>query len=99
MNSRSEESSEELIIVARTVKTRGLKGELVADLLTDFPERFERISVLWGVGAYGSTVIQAFKTPACRTKRLNIRPLSGWTRIQPCEARVPKFFQLDLGVP
>jgi 16S rRNA processing protein RimM len=53
MNSRSEESSEELIIVARTVKTRGLKGELVADLLTDFPERFERISLLWGVGPSG----------------------------------------------
>jgi 16S rRNA processing protein RimM len=53
MNSRSEESHEELIIVARTVKTRGLKGELVADLLTDFPERFERISVLLGIGPSG----------------------------------------------
>jgi 16S rRNA processing protein RimM len=47
------ENSEELIIVARTVKTRGLKGELVAELLTDFPERFEHVSRLQAVGANG----------------------------------------------
>jgi 16S rRNA processing protein RimM len=35
------DSSDSLIIVARAVRTRGLKGELLADLLTDFPERFE----------------------------------------------------------
>ncbi len=32
---------DELVVIAKTVRTRGLKGELVADLLTDFPERFE----------------------------------------------------------
>ncbi len=32
---------EELVVIAKTVRTRGLKGELVADLLTDFPERFD----------------------------------------------------------
>ena len=53
MNSPGEENHEELIIVARTVKTRGLKGELVAELLTDFPDRFERISQLQAVGANG----------------------------------------------
>jgi 16S rRNA processing protein RimM len=53
MNSSSEENHNELIIVARTVRTRGLKGELVADLLTDFPERFERISQLLGIGRGG----------------------------------------------
>ena len=53
MNSPDEESREELIMVARTVRTRGLKGELVAELLTDFPERFERISELQGIGPNG----------------------------------------------
>jgi len=53
MNPSSEESHKELIIVARTVRARGLKGELVADLLTDFPERFERISRLLGIGPGG----------------------------------------------
>ena len=53
MNPSSEESHKELIIVARTVRARGLKGELVADLLTDFPERFERITRLLGIGPSG----------------------------------------------
>ncbi|MCC6826552.1 MAG: 16S rRNA processing protein RimM [Acidobacteria bacterium] len=31
----------DLVAVAKAVRPRGLKGELVCDLLTDFPERFE----------------------------------------------------------
>ena len=42
-----------LIIVARAVKTRGLKGEIVADLLTDFPERFEGTQQLFAVAPDG----------------------------------------------
>lgn len=30
-----------LVAIARIARPRGLRGELVADLLTDFPERFE----------------------------------------------------------
>jgi len=33
--------SDDLVAVARIAKPRGLKGELAADILTDFPERFE----------------------------------------------------------
>jgi len=32
---------DDLVVIARIVKTRGLRGEAVADILTDFPERFE----------------------------------------------------------
>ena len=35
------EPGSELVLIARAVKTHGLKGEVVAELLTDFPERFE----------------------------------------------------------
>ena len=35
---------EELIAIARILKTRGIKGEVVAELLTDFPERFEGLT-------------------------------------------------------
>jgi len=35
--------SGELISVARIVRPHGLHGEVVADLLTDFPERFEQL--------------------------------------------------------
>lgn len=31
----------DLVLIARAVKTHGLKGEVVAELLTDFPERFQ----------------------------------------------------------
>lgn len=33
--------NEDLVAVAKLAKTRGLRGEIVADILTDFPERFE----------------------------------------------------------
>ncbi len=39
----------ELVAVARAVKTRGLRGEIVADLLTDFPERFDELEDLIAV--------------------------------------------------
>lgn len=40
----------ELVAVAKAVKTRGLRGEIVAELLTDFPERFEGLERLIAVG-------------------------------------------------
>lgn len=40
---------DDLILVAHIVKTRGLRGEVVADLLTDFPERFENLRSLIGL--------------------------------------------------
>ena len=39
---------EELVAIARIVKTRGIKGEVVAELLTDFPERFEGLTKVIG---------------------------------------------------
>lgn len=48
-------SPDALITVARATKTRGLKGELVADLLTDFPDRFEKVSRLFGVSPKGES--------------------------------------------
>ena len=53
MNSPDENDRQDLIIVARAVRPRGLKGELVAEVLTDFPERFEGIEELSGVGPSG----------------------------------------------
>jgi 16S rRNA processing protein RimM len=42
-------SAVELVIVARVAKARGLKGEVAADLLTDFPERFDLVEELIAV--------------------------------------------------
>ena len=38
--------SDDLIVIARAVRTHGLKGEIVAELLTDFPERFDDVDEL-----------------------------------------------------
>lgn len=40
---------EDLVAIANIVRTRGLKGEVVADILTDFPERFEGLTNVIGV--------------------------------------------------
>lgn len=45
---------DDLITVARIVKTRGLRGEVAADLLTDFPERFENLKSVVGVSTAGN---------------------------------------------
>src|SRR5262252_2458804 len=34
-------NAQDLIVVAHIAKVRGLRGEVVADLLTDFPDRFD----------------------------------------------------------
>jgi 16S rRNA processing protein RimM len=48
-----ETGSDDLIVIARAVRTHGLKGEIVAELLTDFPERFEDIDELIMVSPSG----------------------------------------------
>lgn len=40
---------EDLVAIAKTVRTRGIRGELVAALLTDFPERFEATEKVFAV--------------------------------------------------
>lgn len=50
MKSPRDETDADLIVVARAVRTRGLKGEIVAELLSDFPERFKHISAVFAVG-------------------------------------------------
>jgi 16S rRNA processing protein RimM len=42
-------ASDELVAVAKIVKPRGLKGEAVADVLSDFPDRFESLEFVTAV--------------------------------------------------
>jgi len=46
--------ADDLIVVARVVRTRGLRGEVVADLLTDFPGRFEALESVIAIAPDGS---------------------------------------------
>jgi len=44
--SAGSENNDDLVAVARVVRTRGLRGEVVAELLTDFPQRFNGLDRL-----------------------------------------------------
>ena len=50
-----------LVAVARVAKTRGVRGEVVANLLTDFPERFDRLEELVAVGPAGERELLAIE--------------------------------------
>jgi 16S rRNA processing protein RimM len=41
--------NEDLVAVAKLARVRGLRGEIVADVLTDFPERFEDLELVTAV--------------------------------------------------
>ena len=45
----------DLVAIAKLVKTRGLRGEILADVLTDFPERFENLEKVFAVAPGGET--------------------------------------------
>lgn len=44
---------DDLVAIAKIVRTRGLKGEVVAEILTDFPERFEGLKDITAVRKSG----------------------------------------------
>ncbi len=44
---------EDLVAIANIVRTRGLKGEVVADVLTDFPDRFASLDTVTAIRESG----------------------------------------------
>lgn len=54
-------AGEELVAVAKVLRTRGVRGEVVAELLTDFPERFEGLESLIGVSPKGQRAVLALE--------------------------------------
>jgi len=46
--------ADDLIVVARVARTRGLRGEVVADLYTDFPGRFDGLDHVIAIAPDGS---------------------------------------------
>ena len=48
------EAADDLIVVARVARTRGLRGEVVADLYTDFPGRFEDLDSVIAIAPDGN---------------------------------------------
>ena len=61
MSSLEGDIEESLVSVARAVRARGLKGEIVADLLTDFPERFDGVDRLIALSPSGERTVVELK--------------------------------------
>jgi len=56
-------------VVARILRARGNKGEVAAELLTDFPERFAKLDEVFVGGAEGSTGPRRTKLKSCWLSR------------------------------
>jgi 16S rRNA processing protein RimM len=95
MNSPSQESRDDLIIVARAVRTRGLKGELLADVLTDFPERFDEVSQLTGVSTSGECKLLELENHWFQNDRMVLK-FAGYDSIESAKALVGYEFGLPL---
>lgn len=88
------EGEEPLIIVARAVRARGLKGEIVADVLTDFPERFNDISRLIGIGPTGDRKRLELENHWFQKERVVLK-FAGCDNIETAETLIG----YELGVP
>jgi 16S rRNA processing protein RimM len=80
-----------LVVVARAVKTRGLKGEIVADLLTDFPARFEGISSLIAVAPNGNRSVLGLESYWFQQDRVVLK-LAGYDTIETARTLVGSEF-------
>jgi 16S rRNA processing protein RimM len=55
--------STDLVVIAKLVRPRGLRGEIIGDLLTDFPERFDdlkRVAIVYPTGKTAEIEIEKF---------------------------------------
>src|SRR5436190_15654041 len=86
--------SADLITVAHIVKVRGLRGELVADLLTDFPDRFEQLSSLIAITPDGSHRSLQIEEQWFHGNRLVLK-FAGFDRIEDAK----ELIGCDLAVP
>lgn len=75
------DDEEALVAVAKVVKVRGLKGEVVADLLTDFPERFEGLERLIAVRPDGSRQVLQLAEHWLQGERIVLR-FAGYDSIE-----------------
>jgi 16S rRNA processing protein RimM len=78
-------SREELVAVARAVRVRGLRGEIVAELLTDFPERFEGLESLIAIAPDGQLALLALEEHWLQGNRIVFK-FAGYDSIEEAKA-------------
>lgn len=87
-------ASDDLIVVAHMVKVRGVRGEVVADLLTDFPDRFEGMTSIIAVAEDGIRRSLQIEGHWFHGERLVLK-FAGFDRIEDAKELVG----FDLAVP
>ncbi len=93
--------NKKLITIAKTVKTRGLRGEIVADLLTDFPERFDNLTRVFAVCADNKTSELELEKFWFQKNRIifkfkDIDSIEGAEKWRDCEICVPESEAVEL---
>jgi 16S rRNA processing protein RimM len=94
MSEQLTESAEPVVAVARAVKTRGLKGELAAELLTDFPDRFADVSRLIAIAPDGKRSLVELETYWFHQTRVILK-FAGYDNIETASA----FVGFEFAVP
>ena len=84
-------SSDDLVAVARAVRTRGLRGEVVAELLTDFPERFENLERLIAVAPDGERQVLLLEEHWFQQRRIVLK-FAGYDSIESASTLVGSEF-------
>ncbi|MDQ3668558.1 MAG: ribosome maturation factor RimM [Acidobacteriota bacterium] len=101
MNQDLSESAEPVVAVARAVRTRGLKGEILAELLTDFPDRFADLSQLIAIAPDGKRSVVELESYWFHQTRVILK-LAGYDSIETasgfvgCEFAVPESRRVQL---
>ena len=90
------------VVVARVVKTRGVRGEVVAELLTDFPDRFRGLESLIAITPSGEQSVLALEDAWLHGERIVLK-FAGYAspetagQLVGCELAVPEAECVELG--
>lgn len=93
--------SEDLVAIAKLAKPRGLRGEIVGDVLTDFPERFDdlkSVSIVHPNGETSAGEIEKFWFQKGRIvlKFVGLDSVEAAETLRNCEICVPETEAVEL---
>ena len=93
--------SEDLIAIAKLAKPRGLRGEIVGDVLTDFPARFDdlkSVSIVYPSGETSAGEIEKFWFQKGRIvlKFVGFDTIEAAETLRNCEICVPETEAVEL---
>ncbi len=75
------------VVVARAVRVKGLKGEIVAELLTDFPDRFQDIVQFFAISPQGEQITIVLERFALQKDRVVLK-LAGCDSVESASALI-----------